>query len=565
MDYSRLTLYKNIQFPRDYSHILHFSNVTEQKSYFSQSSLIHSTYTNFLYIEKSRKIVVDKVAGELLGVNYLSFINGDNSKVYYAFVDDLIYESDGSTTLLYTIDIMQTYMFDYELGNCDVTREHSIRFNSSGKRTNNDMFTGEPFLCNNDLEYKHMGDLYSRKKLNGVGIMFLVLYCNQYLGTSEEQDRSLQILPTYAVPISDNGNHVSNENADVFASYEEIMRSNFMANNVVGAQLVTNLPANFTLSTYGSGYLAISGIRTVNVENLMLLDISGLNLDEISTSLYCGRITPSAVGFSNARTNKNLNFENSKSNFYKINSSQFKSIGVSTLGNIDYLKPELITENVNVHINTTLSTPIAQYLTFDNYIYDETSAKTMGKFFQNNNNVPIRQEVFYQWLVTSGLSGSLNTIESNIRSGLGNFGGWGALIGAGIGTLKVGEQIVQKLIEPDKAINPNNQFCALKYKEGYDIMVFSAEIKNKDIYLDYFQKYGYNISRNKIPNIKTHYWFNYIQNANTALINVKNMTHNIIEAIKQIYNNGVTLWHYNNGNYKWINYDCNNIERSIAT
>ncbi len=75
-----------------------------------------------------------------LEFNYVIFSNShtalnDNStitketRLYYAFIDNLEYVNDNAVEFSYTIDYFQTYMFDYQLGNCFVEREHSATDN----------------------------------------------------------------------------------------------------------------------------------------------------------------------------------------------------------------------------------------------------------------------------------------------------------------------------------------------------------------------------------------------------------------------------------------------------
>jgi len=69
---------------------------------------------------------------------------------------------------------------------------------------------------------------------------------------------------------------------------------------------------------------------------------------------------------------------------------------------------------------------------------------------------------------------------------------------------------------------------------------------------DFFNAYGYKVNRLKIPNLHTRRYWNYIQ---TIDINITgNLNFADLEQIKQVFNNGITLWHTDDiGNYSLEN------------
>ena len=86
---------------------------------------------NSLRIEVNHANYID-----FLEYNYLIFSNNnialnDASTItkatglFYCFLDTIEYINDNCVEVTYTIDVMQTYMFDYSLGDCYIEREHS--------------------------------------------------------------------------------------------------------------------------------------------------------------------------------------------------------------------------------------------------------------------------------------------------------------------------------------------------------------------------------------------------------------------------------------------------------
>ena len=76
---------------------------------------------------------------------------------------------------------------------------------------------------------------------------------------------------------------------------------------------------------------------------------------------------------------------------------------------------------------------------------------------------------------------------------------------------------------------------------------------------DYFAMYGYKQNRLMRPNIRNRYYYNYIK-TNGANIGGHGIPRDDLEALKQIFDNGVTIWHMDRegvavGDYSMDNYE----------
>ena len=117
---------KGVPLDRSYNHTLLQSSTTEQYNTFY-------SYRKYLLNNQSYqragkgKIRVGLLADYLYDCNYIMFRNTSyGSKWFYAFIDRVDYINVNATEISYTIDVMQTWYFDYELGSCYVEREHSL-------------------------------------------------------------------------------------------------------------------------------------------------------------------------------------------------------------------------------------------------------------------------------------------------------------------------------------------------------------------------------------------------------------------------------------------------------
>ena len=94
----------------------------------------------------------------------------------------------------------------------------------------------------------------------------------------------------------------------------------------------------------------------------------------------------------------------------------------------------------------------------------------------------------------------------------------------------------------------------LCYYEPSDMM--------KEILNDLFYYGGYVTNVQKIPNVRTRYWFNYVQ-ASLVLEDTNNLTEEIENDIKEKFDNGVTFLHLRNGTFD-LKQEKENIETSIV-
>lgn len=90
--------------------------------------------------------------------------------------------------------------------------------------------------------------------------------------------------------------------------------------------------------------------------------------------------------------------------------------------------------------------------------------------------------------------------------------------------------------------------------ENLGVKLISYQITQEyiDLLQDYFGKYGYKVHKVKIPNIHTRQNWNYIQTVGANIVG--NIPQMFIEALEQLFNQGITIWHTTDvGNYNLPN------------
>lgn len=122
---STIELFKGLKFDNSYANTMWFTDVNAQNTFFLNN--MYRRLSDYSYQRKD--IGVIRVEGDistLYDVNYLRFKNTSfENKWFYAFVTRVEYINNAVCNLYYTIDVIQTYMFDWQLQQCLIERQHS--------------------------------------------------------------------------------------------------------------------------------------------------------------------------------------------------------------------------------------------------------------------------------------------------------------------------------------------------------------------------------------------------------------------------------------------------------
>lgn len=116
---------KNCPLDNTYEHTLYFGGSEAQFEYFASLTKYTLTRQTYQRVNRSRMRVQVK-ADDLYDCNYIMFQNSSfGSKWFYAFIKSVEYVNNVTSEIEYEIDVMQTWAFDYQLGQSFVEREHS--------------------------------------------------------------------------------------------------------------------------------------------------------------------------------------------------------------------------------------------------------------------------------------------------------------------------------------------------------------------------------------------------------------------------------------------------------
>lgn len=175
---SDVYILRRVSLDKDYNHtVLQISRENQFNMFnnplYKKFVLTYQSYQR----SGANKIRVGILADELYDCNYMMFRNtAFGNKWFYAFINKITYLNNNASEIEYSIDDMQTWYFDYELGQCFVEREHSLTDVAGDNIVPENLEIGELITRKSDsLEFHYMlGGIITKKPMP------------QYIGTHGE-------------------------------------------------------------------------------------------------------------------------------------------------------------------------------------------------------------------------------------------------------------------------------------------------------------------------------------------------------------------------------------------
>ena len=115
---------KGVPLDPSYSDTIDFENKEAQETYFKSKKKYNWSECSPCNMQNTIGIPV--VADKVYDCNYIMFKNANfSNKWFYAFITNIEYININSCKLSFSIDVLQTWMFDYSWRRCLVEREHT--------------------------------------------------------------------------------------------------------------------------------------------------------------------------------------------------------------------------------------------------------------------------------------------------------------------------------------------------------------------------------------------------------------------------------------------------------
>lgn len=126
---STIKLLLGVPLLNNYEDTLYFPTVGDQTAYFNSKASI--VLNNQMYQRHSKNTLRVRVRmAQLHTISYMMFQNtGYDSKWFYAFVTKCEWINNEVSEITYEIDVIQTYLFNWQFGQCFIERQHTVSDN----------------------------------------------------------------------------------------------------------------------------------------------------------------------------------------------------------------------------------------------------------------------------------------------------------------------------------------------------------------------------------------------------------------------------------------------------
>lgn len=566
---SSVWLLQDVPLEPDYEHTVLFqvgSNETLSAARLRQkNAFVNNTYligtvqnpigtlTNQMYKRVNKNTIkVNRNYDDIFMCNYMVFQNysglvGHVDKYYYAFVLELNYISEGTTEIVYEIDVMQTWMFDYRLMECFVEREHSASDNIGENTLPESFEAGDYVVVATDFFKDTLGasivnDNYSvvvaapwKATVNGPQGIPPVEYDYEH---ENFYDRSFSGLyyNCYNIDLDD----IPEQGIGTFGGH--------------GLNDLYYLFLNLSTAAHQT--------QNSEIVAIYIVPTRFCTTPNLKPNGDFSRIASFVSKYNTWTYKKSASATAAKPRNNKLYTYPFNMLKVTTSdgAEVEYAYEKFYEESEE-HPNTcwfviagSMGSPPQLQLIPVKYRMSNSYNYSESIILQNFPICSWVTDTFKAWLAQNGtkmlLSGLTNAAEIGIGVATGNAG----MIGSAAYSL--GGDIANSLTSiasasfmPDDShgisgamIGTNNgelgfRYYAIRVKDEYAAIID-----------DYFDKFGYATKRLKIPNRSVRPHWCYTQTKGCALAGIhqgevnNGLPSGAAEKIKDVYNNGVTFW-----------------------
>lgn len=140
---SQINLCSVQELDRNYEHVMDFNSKTSQLNFFNKK-IVERVEFDFKGDGFRKELTVPLAYDDTLRIDYCYF-TGEDNKTYFYFVDSKEFKTRDVTVLHLTLDVFNTYLFDFELLHSFVERCHVNRWKVAGSIPNETQIVDEGF------------------------------------------------------------------------------------------------------------------------------------------------------------------------------------------------------------------------------------------------------------------------------------------------------------------------------------------------------------------------------------------------------------------------------------
>lgn len=508
--------------------------------------LLSHKYEHINIIRRDSDLILKGVNEDLTQCNYLMYQNADiSNKWYFAFIDNVKYNSLNSVIISHTIDVWQTYQFDIIYYKNLILRSHVAKSADTVGR----WLAPEPISVDPEFERKHnvFNDLSWTPQyvLHSTSVFNPNTKKYEYKGNGTGASLSAE----YGIFVNDDDdvqtvvkNYGKLSAAEALKSNDDDEYSNWIADLLTGQTIdkAVKLISTTSISQLQDHRNELIGLYAIPAwvhDGTNKYATNNIKKKEVTTTLPTATL---ACGYA-PRNKKMLSSLCKAYLFYNENGFKLP------------LKPELFTSD------TPVFTVKATELSTNGFLlqigsYADYTAKT--------NKISYRCENRLGYDANTGLDKVLNTLTSAVgvvnavgsvasQAFAGNVGG--AVQGA-VGAVQQSINMIDALGQRGVNTGASGDIMSITEKRAMPVFADVSPTEAQCRYIDdYLDVYGYAINEiGKISSyMKNRSNWNYIQVANC---NIKvSAPNDDVNKLKQMFESGVTIWHQNFGDYDQAN------------
>lgn len=586
---SKLWLLKDVNLDPNYNYTMDFDSLTAQENYFnSKIDTEFDKNEGYSYIRDNRAIKVEMPIDKLFGINYLMFENEETNKRYYAFITSKEWLRSDATAITIKIDPLQSFMFDYELEESFIEREHQDRFTNDLTPIINSVT--ENIDYGSTYQLKNVNKILSKrnKSTNNINIAWAVIICNDKLTDDSQTNAScLDNYYYYAVPFESPQTqaiqrtfYVKKTNENIELEKANIICKLIATNNaskIVSIKLYENCPFYCNIEDYNTNDILITDSFTtiVNVDGKNIININSTIEKDINGNDSLRELNTYDLTLIN---NINLDINNAPNIDYetKLYADPYYFI-LLTNHNGEGLKinPKGLSNIYKIPIYyIPVCSPDSKIMYYVKGYYGDNEGRYYNYIDNSINEIALTSDKWQEYLsqnkasATAGVAVNLGT--SALTTAIGAVTANPLAIAGGV--LSFGQNIANTIIKQQdikqqpnsvKSQGNNASFTLVRQILGIELEFYSITEANKKRLFNYFNHYGYQCNDFKKPNIRSRYYFNYIKtigaNINTGI------DADFRNELVTIYDNGITIFHYRDSQtFKGINnYNYENVEMNL--
>lgn len=571
----------HVDFNNRYEDVIDFTSRAYQIEYFTSATV--ATITNFQYVKKNDSYIVVNYAldsSTIRRTNYVFVDNGDS--YYFFFVTDKRYNALNVTYLDLELDFWNTYPYSIMWNFVDnyVEREHQNRWNSDGSPNWSD--TDEGF--NLSLEHPlYINPIKQNASSGGtIECCFVVfvyvtsdsywIYTKPWFKDTTINCYSSNNLGTQFVLESYNGFGFDPSNVNIKNVYVVPYIPNSLGNNL-----------NIRISSNGDYYIdAIAG-KVEGIGNCFNV-YNSTNFREATILKFLSDISKPVYNIASLRS---INNESKmfSSQFYRRvlfahnQKIEIKNEYINALTTITYFISASTTRTVNYMLyrygrgaGSEGYTGNGYYNMSDNSFSQLPTLTDTDGMYLASHQQQIQTNYFASLFSTfASMAGSTALFYANPRNlPISAVTGINALV-SGINTVASQRAKVEdskNTIENFQTSNSDGYFDRINLDGGVlnEAAFTSADDVRSAVY-DYLYMFGYVANKLKTPDVRSRYYFNYIKlsgfNYSRLMSQTDSFSVAAYEKIRNILENGVRLWHYNENTrtaFALYNYTNENVE-----